>query len=90
MTRLTLAGAALALTAAVTASAMASDRKACKNGNCVGRFHAAAFGGTHHVKRNSRLAGVRREPWQRGLALPRSFYRPRPAWDHSRLWALPP
>ena len=59
MTRPVLAGMVLALAVAVTAGAMASDQKAGKSGRHVGRFHAAAFAGTHHVRRSSRLAGVR-------------------------------
>ena len=59
MKKLILAGTVLALTAGVTASAMASDQKADKSGSHVGRFHTAAFGRTHHVRRSSRLAGVR-------------------------------
>jgi hypothetical protein len=59
MRRLIVAGTVLALAAGVTASAMASDQKADKSGSHVGRFHAAAFGGTHHTRHGSRLAGVR-------------------------------
>jgi hypothetical protein len=59
MRRLILAGTVLAFAAGVTASAMASDPKAGKSGSHVGSFHAAAFGGTHHVRRTSRIAGVR-------------------------------
>ena len=59
MRRLILAGTVLALTAGVTAGAMASDQKADKSGSHVGRFHTAAVGRAHHVRRSSRLAGVR-------------------------------
>jgi hypothetical protein len=59
MRSLILAGTVLALAAGVTASAMASDRKGDKSGSHVGRFHTAAFGRTHHIRRSSRLAGVR-------------------------------
>jgi hypothetical protein len=58
MRRLIVAGAVLALAAGITASAMASDQKADKSGRHVGRFHAAALGRTHHIRR-SRLAGDR-------------------------------
>jgi hypothetical protein len=59
MRGLMLAGTVLVLAAAVTASAMASDQKAGQSGRHVGRFHAAASGGAHHIRRSSRLAGVR-------------------------------
>jgi hypothetical protein len=71
MRRLILAGTVLALAAGVTASAMASDQKSDKNGSHVGRFHAAAFGRTHHIRRSSRLAGVRGpESWYPGGGSP--------------------
>jgi hypothetical protein len=59
MRRLLLAGTVLALAAGVTASAMASDQKADKGGSHVGRFHTAASGKTYHIRRSSRVAGVR-------------------------------
>jgi hypothetical protein len=52
MTRLTLAGAVLALAVALAASAMASDKISGKAGHHVGRFQ-------HHVRHGSQLAGVR-------------------------------
>jgi hypothetical protein len=55
---LILAGTVFALAAGVMTSATASDRKAGKSGSHVGRFHPAAIGGTHHIRRSSRLAGV--------------------------------
>jgi hypothetical protein len=58
MRRLILAGTVIALAAGVT-GAMASDRKADKSGSHVGRLHPGASGSTHHVRRSSRLAGVR-------------------------------
>jgi hypothetical protein len=58
MRRLILAGTMLALAAGVT-GAVASDRKADKIGSHIGRLHSGAYGGTHHVRRSSRLAGVR-------------------------------
>ena len=71
MRKLILAGTVLALTAGVTASAMASDQKADKSGSHVGRFHTAAFGRTHHVRRSSRLAEVRGpETWYPGGGSP--------------------
>ena len=64
MRRLILAGTVLALAAGVTTGAMASERKADKSGSHVGRLHPGAFGSTHHVRRSSRLAGVRgSESW---------------------------
>ena len=69
MTRLILASTALAI--GVMASAMASDRKAGKSGHHVGRFHAAAVGRTHHVRRSGRFAGVRGpESWYPGGGSP--------------------
>ena len=59
MRRLILAGTVLALAAGATTSAMASDRKVDKSGSHVGRLHPGAVGSTHHVRRSSRLAGVR-------------------------------
>jgi hypothetical protein len=59
MRRLILAGTVLALAVGVTAGAMASDQKAIESGRHAGRFHAAALGKTHHIRRSSRLAGVR-------------------------------
>ena len=59
MRRLILAGAMLALAAGVTSGAMASDRQAYKSGSHIGRLHSGAYDGTHHVRRSSRLAGVR-------------------------------
>jgi hypothetical protein len=50
-----LAGVALALAAGATASARASEQT---TGQHAGRFHAAAFG-AHHVRRSSRVVGVR-------------------------------
>ena len=71
MRKLILAGTVLALTAGVTASAMASDQKADKSGSHVGRFHTAAFGRTHHIRHSSRLAGVRGpENWYPGGGSP--------------------
>jgi hypothetical protein len=71
MRRLILAGTVLALAAGVTASAMASDQKADKSGSHLGRFHTAAFGRTHHIRRSSRLAGVRGpESWYPGGGSP--------------------
>jgi hypothetical protein len=71
MRRLILAGTVLALAAGVTASAMASDQKSDKSGSHAGRFHAAAFGRTHHIRRSSRLAGVRGpESWYPGGGSP--------------------
>jgi hypothetical protein len=62
--RLILAGTVLALAAGVTTGAVASDRKAYKSGSHVGRLHPGALGSTHHVRRSSRLAGVRgSESW---------------------------
>ena len=60
MRRLILASTVLALVAGVTTGAMASDRKVYQSGSHVGRLHHGAFGGTHHVRRGSRLAG---ESW---------------------------
>jgi hypothetical protein len=59
MRTLVLAGIVLAVAAGVTAGAMASDQKAGTSGSHVGRFHAAASGRTHHIKRSNRLAAVR-------------------------------
>jgi len=52
MTRLTLAGAVLALAAALTTSASAFDQKPGKGAHNVGHFQ-------HHIPHGSRLAGVR-------------------------------
>jgi hypothetical protein len=51
-TRLTLAGAVLALAVASTTGAMASDQRSGKGGHHVGHFQ-------HHIRHSSRLAGVR-------------------------------
>jgi hypothetical protein len=59
MRRLIVAGTVFALAAGMTASAMASDQKADQSGSHVGRVHTAAFGRTHHIRRSSRLVGVR-------------------------------
>jgi hypothetical protein len=58
MRRFILAGVSLALAAGAAASAPASEHM---TGQHVGRFHAATSGGTHHVGRSGRVAGVRRE-----------------------------
>ena len=60
MRRLIVAGTVLALTAGVTAGATASDQRADQSGRHAGRFHTAAVGGTHHIRRSSRLAGAPR------------------------------
>jgi hypothetical protein len=74
MTRFALAGAVLALAIGLTAGAMASDQKSGKSGSHVGRFHSAALGGTHHIRRSSRLAGVRDpERWHPGGASPNYY-----------------
>jgi hypothetical protein len=71
MKRLILAGTVLALAAGLTTSAMAFDQKADKSGSHVGRFHTAAVGKTHHIRRGSRLAGVRGpESWYPGGGSP--------------------
>jgi hypothetical protein len=59
MRRLIVAGTVLALAAGMMASAMASDQKADKSGSHVGGVHTAALAGTHHIRRSSRLVGVR-------------------------------
>ena len=69
MRTLILAGTVLVLVAGVATGAVASDRKTGKGGSQVGRFHTAASGGTHHIRHNSRLAGVRApEGWYPGSA----------------------
>ena len=71
MRRLVLVGTVLAFAAGVTVSAMASDQRAGNSGNHFGRSHASAFGGTHHLRRSSRLAGVRGpESWHPGGGSP--------------------
>jgi hypothetical protein len=52
MTRLTLAGAVLALAVGMTASAMASGQRAGKAAHYVGHLQ-------HHIRHGSRFAGVR-------------------------------
>ena len=71
MRKLILAGTVLAIAAAATASAKASDQRGGKSGSHVGRFHTATFGGTHHIRRSSRPAGVRGpENWYPGGGSP--------------------
>jgi hypothetical protein len=71
MRKLIVAGTVLAIAVAATASAKASDQKAGNSGSHVGRFHTATFGGTHHIRRSSRLAGVRGpENWYPGGGSP--------------------
>jgi hypothetical protein len=52
MTRLTLAGAVLALAVGMASGAMASGQNSAKGGQHVGRFQ-------HHVRHGNQLAGVR-------------------------------
>jgi hypothetical protein len=59
MRRLIVAGTMLVLAAGATSGAMASDRTADQSGRHAGRSHIAASGSAHHIRRGSRLAGIR-------------------------------
>src|SRR5690242_1343674 len=73
MRTLILAGTVLVLVVGVATGAVASDRKTGKGGSHGGRFHTASSNGTHHIRHDSRLAGVRApQGWYPGSAYPGS------------------